>query len=87
MKLKYQFEIIALNGSYRAVPVDGEGVCGILSMNQSGAEIFEILRNETEVEAVFAELKNKYPQEPEEKLKRFIEKTLRVLEQANLIVK
>ena len=86
MKLKYRFEIIEIEDEYRAVPVDDTCPCGILSMNESALEIFKLLSKETETGVVIADLIKKYPDESEDTIRQFVEKTLDVLKKADLIL-
>ncbi len=86
MKLKYQFEIIEMEDEYKAVPIDETSPCGILSMNESAVEIFKLLSKETETSVVIADLTKRYPNESEDIIRQFVEKTLDILKKAGLIL-
>ncbi len=86
MKLKYRFEIIELEDEYKAVPIDETCPCGILSMNESAVEIFKLLGSETEISIVIADLTKRYPNESEDIIREFVEKTLDILKKAELIL-
>lgn len=61
-KLKYTFETMELDDRIVAVPV-GDGAQdfrGVIKLNQSAAEIFDLLKQDTTEDAVVAELKKKY---------------------------
>lgn len=86
MKLKYRFEIIEIEDEYKAVPIDDTCPCGILSMNGSAVEIFKLLRKETEINVIIEDLIKRYPNESEEIIRQFVEKTLDILKKAELIL-
>lgn len=61
-KLKYMFETMELDDQRVAVPV-GDGAQdfkGVIKLNESAAEIFELLKQETTEDAVVAKLRKKY---------------------------
>jgi len=63
MKLKYDFVISDMGDELVAVPV-GDGAAkfhGMLRLNQSAAEILELLKEETTPEAVHKTLMERYP--------------------------
>ena len=64
MKLKYEFIINQVADNMVAVPVgDGmEQFGGFLKMNDIGAEILEILKNDVTVEEIAAEMLKKHPE-------------------------
>lgn len=67
MKLKYNFENMELDDLIVAVPV-GEGVQefrGVVKLNESAAEIFELIKTETNENAVVAELIRRHGNSPE----------------------
>ena len=66
-KLKYTFENMELDDHIVAVPVgDGaQAFRGVVKLNESAAEIFELLKHETTEEEVIAELKKRHGDEPE----------------------
>ena len=67
MKLKYEFETVELDGEVMAVPVGDNApeLHGLLRLNETAADIIELLRNETDVEAVTDGLLQKYEGERE----------------------
>ena len=67
MKLKYEFETVELDGEIMAVPVGDNApeLHGLLRLNETAADIIELLRNETDVEAVTDGLLQKYEGEHE----------------------
>ena len=67
MKLKYEFETVELDGEIMAVPVGDNAteLHGLLRLNETAADIIELLRNETDVEAVTDGLLQKYEGERE----------------------
>lgn len=67
MKLKYTFESMELDDRIIAVPV-GDGAQdfrGVVKLNDSAAEIFDLLKQETTEEAVVEALKARYGDDPE----------------------
>ena len=86
MKLKYRFEIIEIEDEYKAMPIDETCPCGILSMNESAMEIFKLLGKETETSVVIEDLTKRYPNESEDIIRQFVEKTLDILKKAELIL-
>ena len=64
MKLKYDFMVNEVAGQFVAVAV-GAGVeefNGFVKMNDIGAEIFEILKDEVTVDEVIAKMLEKHPE-------------------------
>ena len=64
MKLKYEFVINQVADNLVAVPVgDGlENFNGFLKMNDIGAEILEILKNDVTVEEIAKQMLEKHPE-------------------------
>lgn len=64
MKLKYNFIINQVADKMVAVPVgdDLEGFSGFLKMNDIGAEILEILKNDVTVEEIAEQMLKKHPE-------------------------
>ena len=62
MRLKYSFEIVELQDDIIAVPVGAEAdqMRGIVKLNQSGKEIFDLLREDTTEDAIVSVLSDKY---------------------------
>ena len=67
MKLKYSFETMALDDQIVAVPIGTgpEGFHGVIKLNESALEIFNLLKEETTEEAVAAALRSRYGDNPE----------------------
>ncbi len=64
MKLKYDFIVNEVAGQFVAVAV-GDGVeqfGGFIKMNDIGAEIFEILKEDVTVDEVIAKMLEKHPE-------------------------
>lgn len=82
MKLKYEFVINQVADNLVAVPVgDGlENFNGFLKMNDIGAEILEILKNDVTIEEIAKQMLEKHPdateQEAMETVKEFTDKLL-----------
>ena len=67
MKLKYNFETVELDDRLVAVAV-GDGASdfgGVIKLNDTAAEIFNMLKEETSEEAIVIELKERYGDDPE----------------------
>lgn len=67
MKLKYTFETMELDDHIIAVPI-GEGARefrGVVKLNESAAEIFELLKQETTEASVVTLMKRRYGDERE----------------------
>lgn len=64
MKLKYQFVINQVADNMVAVPVgnDLENFNGFVKMNDIGAEIFDILKNDVTVEEIIKIMLEKHPE-------------------------
>lgn len=62
MKLKYTFEIMEMDDQVVAVPVgdNADGFRGILKLNQTAAEILNLLMNEKSIDEIKEELAKKY---------------------------
>jgi hypothetical protein len=82
MKLKYNFIINQVADNMVAVPVGNDlaGFSGFLKINEIGAEILEILKEEATVEEVAAKMLEKHPEsnmeEALETVKEFTDKLL-----------
>lgn len=71
MKLKYTFVINEVADQMVAVPVGDDlgEFNGFIKMNDVGADIFELLKEETDVEAMIEALKVKYTDATEEEIR------------------
>lgn len=87
MKLKYNFVINDVAGSTVAVAVgdDATSFNGFLKMNSTGAEIFNLLKNDISKEDLVGELKKIYPDEDDLKLNKSVEEFLTELSQAGVL--
>ena len=75
MKLKYNFVVNEVAGNMVAVAV-GEDVTkfnGFIKMNKTGAEILELLKSETTVEALVEEMAKLYPECDTQQIKESVE--------------
>ena len=83
MKLKYTFVINEVADQMVAVPVgdDLAGFNGFLKVNDIGAEILEILKNDLTVEEIAAKMLEKHPESNmEEALETVKEFTAKLIE-------
>ena len=82
MKLKYQFVVNEVADQYVAVAVGAalEAFNGFIKMNDVGAEIFDLLKNEITLDEIVAEMLKKYPdaseEEARETVKEFTDKLI-----------
>lgn len=74
MKLKYQFIINEVADQMVAVAVgdDMEQFNGFIKMNDIGAQIFELLKNEITLDEIIAEMLKKHPEATEEEARETI---------------
>lgn len=85
MKLKYEMEIIDIDGSPVAVPVNtGEKFSGVLRMNVTTKDIIEILKNDATEEEIIDKLKKEYDA-TEEEIRSSVQKVLGILREYKLI--
>lgn len=85
MKLKYTFESMELDDRIIAVPV-GDGAQdfrGVVKLNDSAAEIFDLLKQETTEEAVVEALKARYGDDPE--ISSFVREAIDYLAQEGVL--
>ena len=68
MKLKYEFVVNQVVDQMVAVPVGGdlENFSGFIKMNDIGAEIFEILKNDATLEEIVEIMLKKHPEATKE---------------------
>ena len=86
MKLKYRFETMELDGKVMAVAMDtapGEDRI-MLRMNVTGAEILQLLREDTDEAAIIAALLQHYAVE-EDELRRRVQSTIEMLRGSGLL--
>ena len=87
MKLKYNFVVNEVAGSVVAVAV-GEDVTkfnGFIKMNKTGAEILELLKSETTVEALVEEMAKLYPECDTQQIKESVENLVEKLKNAEVL--
>lgn len=87
MKLKYDFIINEVAGQLVAVAVN-EGMNefnGFIKMNDIGAEIFEILKEDVTLEQVIEKMLSKHPEATEEEARDTISNFISELKKSNLI--
>lgn len=86
MHLKHRFAIQEVAGTFIAVAADdhAEPFHGLIRMNETGKDIFELLAGDvTEAEVVFA-LQKKY-EEPEKKIREEVHKFVMYLAGKNIL--
>ena len=87
LKLKYDFIINEVAGQLVAVAVN-EGMNefnGFIKMNDIGAEIFEILKEDVTLEQVIEKMLSKHPEATEEEARDTISNFISELKKSNLI--
>lgn len=87
MKLKYNFVVNEVAGNMVAVAV-GEDVTkfnGFIKMNKTGAEILELLKSETTVEALVEEMAKLYPECDTQQIKESVENLVEKLKTAEVL--
>ncbi len=87
LKLKYDFIINEVAGQLVAVAVN-EGMSefnGFIKMNDIGAEIFEILKEDVTIEQVIEKMLAKHPEATEEEARDTITDFISELKKNNLI--
>ena len=74
MKLKYQFVVNQVAEQYVAVAVGSglEEFNGFIKMNDVGAEIFELLKNDITLDEIIAQMLKKYPDATEDEARETI---------------
>ena len=87
MKLKCKFVINSVAGELLAVPVGKEsGFRGYIRLNETGKDIFELLKKDTDRGKIISALKNKYPDAKEDEIIESVDNILSKLNSAELIV-
>lgn len=84
MKLKYDFEIEELAGSFCATPKDECEFIGMIRMNSTAREVFELLQTDTTIEQIVNTLGQKYDVD-DEVLALEVEKTIAVFKKNNIV--
>ena len=88
MKLKYKFEIIELDDEIIAVPIqEGANVLhGVIKLNSTGHEIFNMLKEDTTKEEIISTLSKKYDASSKEEITEYVDELINSLQQASLLV-
>ncbi|MBO4433397.1 MAG: PqqD family peptide modification chaperone [Clostridia bacterium] len=70
MKLKYNFTVMDMGDEFAAVPVgdDAAKFHGMIKLNKESADIFELLKSETEPMEIHKYLKEKYPDSTDDEI-------------------
>lgn len=87
MKLRYKFETVDMQDEIIAVAVgeNAEKVKGVVKLNKSGLEIFNMLQNDTSIDAVVNVLAQEYDDEKQE-LYDYTNRFISILNSSGLIV-
>lgn len=88
MKLKYNFVINQVAGTQVAVAV-GEDLPrfnGVIKMNETGAFIFNLLKEDSTEEDIIQALKKEYPDTDEQELKSAAESFIAKLKEADVLL-
>ena len=87
MKLKYRFIINNVAGDNIAVPVGKESnFKGYIRLNETGKDIFEMLKKNVSREKIVSELQKKYPQADTDSINKSVENILNKLEESGLLI-
>lgn len=87
MKLKYNFVTNEVADNIVAVAV-GEDMSkfnGFIKMNQTGAEIFELLKNDISMDDLIAEMQKLYPDETLETVTENLESFVQQLKESGVV--
>lgn len=84
MKLKYNFEIEELAGSFCATPQYKCEFVGMIRMNSTAKDVFELLREDISIEEIIKALLNKYNIDTET-LTKEVKKTIKIFNDYGII--
>jgi len=85
MKLKYVMEVLDMDGSPIAVPIDsGDEFRGLLHMNGTTEDIIKCLMNDVTEDEIVSSMKNEYDA-TEEQLRHSVRKVIEILRKYELI--
>lgn len=84
MKLKYKFEIEELAGSFCATPQHKCEFVGMIRMNSTAKDVFDLLREDISIEEIIKTLLNKYNVDTEI-LTEEVKKTIKVFNDYGII--
>lgn len=87
MKLKYNFVINEVADKMVAVAIGGdlEKFNGFIKMNETGAEIFEILKNDVTEDEVVAILLEKHPDATKEEVTEIVNDFIGKLKESDIL--
>ena len=87
MKLKYQFETMQLDDQVVAVPVGGDTarLQGVIKMNGSAAEIFQMLVQDTSEAEIVASLMKEYKDSSAEEIQEYVRSFLSILSEKDIL--
>lgn len=87
MKLNYSFELVEMGDEIIAVPVgeNASQLSGIVKLNDSAKEIFELLKSETTECEIVDILVAKYEDDPTT-IARYVHNTIETLRENKLII-
>ncbi len=88
MKLKYEFVMNEVADKTVAVAVGDalEAFNGFIKLNDVGAHIFGLLKEDTDVEKIVEEMKVSYADTPEDEIRETVEEFVGKLKDADLLV-
>lgn len=84
MKLKYKFEIEELAGSFCATPQQECEFVGMIRMNPTAKDVFELLQEDISIEEIIKTLLNKYNVDTEV-LTEEVKKTVNIFSEYGII--
>ncbi len=88
MKLRYNFVVNDVAGETVAVAVGGtaDSFNGYIKLNETGAFIFKMLKNDTTREDIISALSGEYPDASSEDIVESVDTLIEKLEKADLLV-
>lgn len=86
MKLKYNFVIEDVVGQKIAVPIGAEdGIGGFLKLNDSGAYILNLLKNDVSAEEIISSIQKDFEVDDIAEIKEFVTSFLEELKKSDLL--
>ncbi len=86
MKLKHTFVISEVAGQKVAVPIDcGYGEQNIIKINDTGAYILELLKNDISRDQIIADIKQNFTVESDIELEKWVSNFLQKLKEAEVL--
>lgn len=86
MKLKYDFVIEEVAGQNVAMVVgDNTEKSGFLQLNDTGAYVLNLLKNETTKEAIIANIEKDFEVENTEEVKMWVDSFINLLKEADVL--